>query len=474
MPRYIGLFALLLGLSCKKQLDVFPTTQEVDGNVIVDAKSAFSVLNGVYYRFADGGTDNNSVPSVLWVDPKEGYGSELSGLFTYPYGGSDLASYTYKAPSYEPQSMWSYGYKLVNAANGFLENVAPVASIPDSTKNEMVAEAKFLRAYANTYLLLNFGQYTDTTSGYGIILRSAFVTPTNIDLPRTNVGVVYDSILADLNSAIPNLPSVNTSAAYTNVWAAKLLEARLLINRGTASDLSQVVSLCGSIIQNGPFTLEPNVEDIFRTKGLSSNEVILGVQPFTSPMQTYKFQEYLYYNQYTLTDSAVSLFNNDPRRPWMYYMGNFTGYGFGYQGVITKYYPGDTTNPTPASITENSYAFRLTEAYLLEAEALAAQGGDLSQAKSLLITVLGHAGFTDFSAVNAVTSAEALREMVIWEEVKNFMGEDEQDWLAIRRLPFPVLQAWAPGIISQDLLIMPIPLTETNGNGNIQQNPGYN
>ena len=474
MKRIILLyFACGLLWSCKKQLDVYPTTQEVDGNIIVDAKSASSVLDGVYYTFAAAGFDNNNAPVTKWVDIKEGYPSELSGLFTYPYGGSDLASYTYKAPSNEPLSMWQYGYAIINAANGFLENIAPVTTIPDSTKQEMIAEAKFLRAYGNAYLLLNFGQYYDTTSQYGIILRTQFVTGTNIVLPRAGVGTVYDSILADINAAIPNLPGVNTNAASTNVWAAKLLEARLLINRGTAADYATVVSLTSDIIQHSPFSLEGNVEDIFRTKGLSSNEVILGIQPYTSPMQAYKFQEYLYYNQYVLADSAVSLFANDPRRSWTYYMGNFTNYGFGYQGVLTKYYPGDTTNPTATPITEYSYAFRLTEAYLLEAEALAIQGGDLTVAKTLLKTVMGHAGYTDFSSVDAETTPLGLQELIIREEMKNFIGEDGQDWLAARRLPFATLQAWAPGLISKDLLIMPIPQTEVQENGLVIQNPSY-
>ena len=58
----LSLPALML-MACKEQLNVFPTDKQVDGNVIVDAKSAATVLNGVYYRFANSGTDNNDVPA---------------------------------------------------------------------------------------------------------------------------------------------------------------------------------------------------------------------------------------------------------------------------------------------------------------------------------------------------------------------------------------------------------------------------
>jgi starch-binding outer membrane protein, SusD/RagB family len=471
---YMLLLPVICGglAACNKQLNVLPTTSEVDGNIIVDANSANTALNGVYYRFAASGADNNGIPSTLWADAKEAYPSELSGMFTGLYGGSALSLHAVVALSLEPMKMWSYGYNLVNAANGFLENIAPVKSIADSAKQEMIAEAKFLRAYANAYLLLYFGQYYDTTSAYGIILRSQFVSVSTLNLPRTPVGVVYDSILADLNNAIPFLPAMNLTKAGTNEWAAKLLEARVLMNRGAAGDYATVISLTNDIITNSPFTLEPNVQDIFRTKAISSNEVMLGVQPYTSPQQTYKFNDYLHLDEYVLTDSALSFFNGDPRRSWTYFL-YAAPYGLGNVGLFTKYYPGDTSNLSPSPIMEYSYAFRLTEAFLLEAEALVASGGSLSTARSLLETVLGHAGITDYSNVEAATTPAELQLLIIREEMKNFVGEDGQDWLALRRLPFATVQTMEPALKSIDELILPIPQSEIEANGLIKQNPSY-
>src|SRR3984957_18269857 len=72
------LLSLLVLGACKKELNVLPTTSEVDGNVIVDATSASTVLNGVYYRFADAGVDVNKVPSLLWTQVNEVLPSELA------------------------------------------------------------------------------------------------------------------------------------------------------------------------------------------------------------------------------------------------------------------------------------------------------------------------------------------------------------------------------------------------------------
>ncbi|MHA4806983.1 RagB/SusD family nutrient uptake outer membrane protein [Flavitalea flava] len=459
--------------ACKKQLNVFPTTQEVNGNVIVDVRSATTVLNGVYYQFAACGADYNSIPSTLWADVKEGYASELSGLFNYGYGGgSELTSHTYKAPSSEAQTMWTYGYNIVNAANGFLENIAPVKTIPDSIKREMIAEAKFLRAYADSYLLLHFGQYYDPTSPYGIILHNKFVTPHTTGLPRASVAEVYDSIIADINNAIPDLPNTNSTKAAANGWAAKLLMARVLINRGGAGDYARVIGLTRDIILQSPYSLEDSVKDIFLKEGLSSNEVIMGIQPFVSPMQSWKFFEYFTKRQYAPTKFMKSLFAGDPRKNWNYYIF-VSPYGLGNQAQFSKYFPGDTTNPMATPIMEYSYAFRLTEAYLLEAEALNASGADMATAKDLLKTVMGHAGYSDFSVVDALTDQADLQQLIIREEMKNFVGEDGQDWLAVRRLPFAALQAWMPSLLTKDLLIMPIPQVEIQSNGLIKQNPGF-
>jgi hypothetical protein len=66
-------------------------------------------------------------------------------------------------------------------------------------QQQMLAEAAFLRAFGNSELLLYYGQYNDPSSKYGIILRDTFVTPANINQPRSGVGDSYISILFRLN-----------------------------------------------------------------------------------------------------------------------------------------------------------------------------------------------------------------------------------------------------------------------------------
>jgi starch-binding outer membrane protein, SusD/RagB family len=468
--HYIAIL-FLSGLAfgaCNKQLNVLPTTQEVDGNIITDQKSAATALNGVYYQFACGGADPNGVPSTLWYEINEEFPGQLSGMLDYTEGGGGLDQHSYNAKTAGIDAIWNNAYAIVNAANGFLKNIAPVTTIESSAKAQMIAEAKFLRAYANSQLLLYYGQYSDTTSQYGIILRTEFVSQENIYLSRVPVAVTYDSILADLDNAIPDLPNLNTANYYANAWAAKLLEARLLINRGGTADYARVISLTQDVIANGPFSLDANLQNIFWTEGLASKEVIMGVEPYTT--QNAKWTSYIYRDDYDPSTLMQQLFNGDPRAAWC---EQTIVNPYGVHTAVTKYYPGPIASILFTAVTENGYAFRLTEAYLLQAEAIVASNGSLADAKTLLTTVLTNAGVTDFTAVNSANTPAALQLQIIEEEMRNFVSEAGQDWFALRRLPFATIQSLEPTITMPSLLILPIPYSETSENSNAQQNPDY-
>jgi hypothetical protein len=454
--------------SCKKELNVYPTTSEVDGNVIIDTKSAADVLNGVYYRFANVGPDYNNVPSVQWTIVNEEIPSELSGMLTSLYP-DDFINYNFNSQTSEVGVLWNYNYSLINAANEFLKNISPVSNIPTATKTEMVAEAKFLRAFGNSELLLYFGQYNDPSSKFGIILRDTFVNSSNLNLPRSTVSATYNSIFNDLNTAISGLPSQNTSLAYANSWCAKLLEAQILLNRGASGDYSKAIALTNDIIINGPFQLENSLQNLFWTAGYSSKEVMMSLPPL--PNETYKYTINQIYIEYAPTDTLISLLNNDPRNQWIY--KNINSPYYGTISEFTKYYSGDPVNVMQTPLSETSYAFRLTEAYLVEAEAICLSGQDIAPAKVLLKTVEGKSGITDFSTIDAATTPSQLQFLIVKENLKNFVGENGQDYFALRRLPFATLKTIQPLIKSSSQLILPIPFSETSANSQVVQNPGY-
>jgi hypothetical protein len=138
---------------------------------------------------------------------------------------------------------------------------------------------------------------------------------------------------------------------------------------------------------------------------------------------------------------------------------------------FTKYIPYESK---PSQRSETSYAFRLSEVYLLTAEATIRSGGNLSTAKTLIDTVMSHAGVTDFSAVDNANTADELLLQNFYEIERNLSGEDGIEWMALLRLPFATVQQLKPTITNQIQYIFPIPLDEFQQNPLIgDQNPGY-
>ena len=313
----LSFLGIISQMSCDDQLNALPTQSKVVGNVIVDQKSAEVALNGVYYRFAQGGDDRNT-PSILWGYAQEITPAYLSGYITRTYGGSYDENAEVSSADYGVSGMWSYHYTLINAANGVITQMEPLPAsmFTNERKAEIIAEAKLMRAFGHYNLLRYFTQFYDTKSEFGALLRDEFITPDNIAKQRSNVAATYALILEDLEEAIKNTPLENKNI-YGNRWIAKALKSRVLIMRGETTDYEEVISLTSDIIEHGPYELEEHVRDIFQEKGLTSKEVMLGIQPLAN--QVKRHDTYLYNNstEYKATPLFLELLKDDPREEWI-------------------------------------------------------------------------------------------------------------------------------------------------------------
>jgi hypothetical protein len=398
-----------------------------------------------------------------------------AGYIAYGAGSYSEEVDNFALTTYTDQ--WGRYYSLINTANGVIAGVNNLAdnNFVGSRKSQIIAEARFLRAYASFKLLSLFGQWFDINSKYGIVTVDQFNTLTNINKPRSSVKDSYAFIVNDLDYAIANgaATAVNTNI-YANRWTAMALKMRVLLSRGQTDDYQQSVNLGNAIITGSPYKLENKLQDIFYTRGLQSQEVMLGVQPQAN-------QELLINNENTslnfglarpprpfqATAALKNLYAGDPRQSWV--VGN-TVTGNKTFFFIKYVQPAQV----PTQLSEVAYAFRLTEVYLMLAEATVRSGGDASTAKSLLKTVLSKAGVTDFGAVDAAATTDALLIQLYYEYARNLVGEDGSEWLALLRLPFNTVKTIRPTITSQIQYILPIPHSEIVNNPNFgDQNPGY-
>jgi hypothetical protein len=461
---FLSILTILTQIGCKKQLDALPKDALVEGNTIVDQQTATTALRGVYYRFAFA-TD----VATNWL-PNELNGNILAGLMAD--GRNTTNDETNKLGSTSMNSEWGREYTLINAANGVLSGVSKLGDdkFADGRKQQMLAEAAFLRAYAHFKLLSWFGQWYDVNSKYGVILRKDFITSTNYPQARDNVKNSYDFILQDVDQAINNAAATSQNV-YVNKWSAMALKMRVLLQRGQGDDYTQCAALGAKIISEGPYVLESNPKDIFYTKGLLSNEVMLAVQPQANQGSYYYNTSGNYLSTrssyYVATDNVKNMLNNDPRQSWM--IGPKGKYNKGWYFI--KYVQ---ASQTTTQLSEVAYAIRLSEVYLMQAEAILRAGGDIAVAKTLIKTVMAKAGITDFSVIDNTTDTQELLKQTYYEYVKNFVGEDGTPYWALLRFPLETVTQLRPTITSKDQYILPIPHDEFVNNPLIgDQNPSY-
>ncbi|HEY0176544.1 MAG TPA: RagB/SusD family nutrient uptake outer membrane protein, partial [Pedobacter sp.] len=272
-----------------------------------------------------------------------------------------------------------------------------------------------------------------------------------------------------LDYAIDNAAGTS-SIVNVNKWSAMALKMRVLLNRGQNDDYVQCAVLGNMIINSSPYALEATTRDIFYTKGLTSKEVMLGITPQANQGEYYynTTGNYVKRSAYYVATAALNdLLAADPRKSWV--IGDAGYYKKGFYFI--KY---NQPALTTTQLSEVAYAIRLSEVYLMTAEATVRSGGSTATAKTLLKMVMKNAGVTNFTAVDAASAANDVLLQLYYEYVRSFIGEDDQYYFALLRFPLAMVTTLRPTIKSTEQYIYPVPHSEFTSNPLIgDQNPGY-
>ena len=142
---------------------------------------------------------------------------------------------------------WSTAFQDINTLNGVLE-YGQTVDLPDATRRQYLAQAKFLRGFWYFYLVQTFGD---------VPLNTTFITVPSQAASRQPVAQVYEQIIKDLTEAaadLPNTPTAPFLGKAATKPTAQLLLAKAYLTRGwlnnTASDFTQAATICSDIIAN--------------------------------------------------------------------------------------------------------------------------------------------------------------------------------------------------------------------------------
>lgn len=174
------------------------------------------------------------------------------------------------------QNHWQYLYELVHRSNTVIRNVSAM-NIDQNTINQIVGEAKFLRAMAYFRMLNCWGgvPYYDETC----IIEEEFATVTS---PRSSAEEIRQHVIDDLTDAIAKLPVNWESSDYGRVTkgAAYALRGKVyLFNKEWSKAIADFEEIVYNKSNNYGYALHSNYENLFRLyNGARSNEMIFAIQ----------------------------------------------------------------------------------------------------------------------------------------------------------------------------------------------------
>lgn len=225
----------LLNYGCKKILEERPQANIVP-SFFNSPAGVLGGITGVYNDIRSAwGTEGFSAEMVAGTDEHLA-GASASGIQLYTYNGLNSTNFG---------AAWNIAYQDINTLNGVLQ-YGQTIDLPDATRRQYLAQAKFLRAFWYFYLVQTWGD---------VPLHLTFITvPTQAD-SRQPVAQVYEQILKDFTEAAADLPNTPTAPflgkAATKPVALYLL-AKAYLTRGwltnNQTDFATAYTICADSI----------------------------------------------------------------------------------------------------------------------------------------------------------------------------------------------------------------------------------
>lgn len=389
------------------------------------------------------------------------------------------------------RDIWNWMFAGVNRANYILE-------FKDKTdfegKNQVIAEARFLRAYYHFELVKWFG---------GIPMKedARFKIGDEKSIPRSSVQDVYASIEADLIFASENLAATPAQKGRATKGAAIALLGKAYLYQ---DKFTQAASTFDKIITNSPYSLVADYNSMFEEEGENGSESVFEVQytdkegagfgclqcsegnvaiGFSGPRN---YSGDLFTSGFSFnvpTQEVVNAFEVGDNREavaildieaWAAATGATYGEGYEHTGFFNrKYIPrkrstdaqGDLNLTNPG----NYRAIRYADVLLMAAEAYNRSGLDDNKARVYLNEVRRRAFGDNNHDISA--SGAALTDFIWAERRVELVGEGHRFFDLVRT---GKAAQEIDGFIAGKNELFPIPIEEIQfANGNWAQNPGY-
>lgn len=363
------------------------------------------------------------------------------------------------------REFWAEIYECINMANAVINSAFEPTDAVRAQLNQLRGEAYAARALGYFDLVRIFGQHYTFTSdashpGVPIVLDFDVTSkPT-----RNTVAEVYAQVISDFNEAISLMTIDPPNAGRLSKEAAQALLARVYLYK---EDYANAEAMASAVINSGKYSLVSTAD--YPTQfldGLSSEAIFEMIYSGAdNPGSDHLGGMYRVsgYGDYLPSQTLFDLMDdNDIRKTMFKEDVNLSG---AYGNLRVDKYPSTGS----ATGTDNLPVIRLSEVYLIRAEARANTGnpgGALDDVNLLRARAL--APLATGADIHAEIAIERRIELCfeghrIFDITRKKASLTRDDCTStVCAVPYP-----------SDLFVLPIPFEETDVNPNITQNPGY-
>lgn len=258
---YAGLLTFGVTLSCnEKDLNKINPNGVTFDTYFNNAAELTAGVNGVYAL-----TQGTNLGAREWFFTHDLRGDEMAtggGQLEAPrnqllVGVNDQANTVSNA-------VWQGWYRVIHRANVVIEKGATLTNIDAALRDRLIAEAKFLRAWAYYELGTLWG---------GVPVYTSFVKSTSGSVARSSQSDVYKVAIDDLTAAQGVLPVSYTgnNIGRATKGAAQTLLARVYLQQGNYAAAKTELE---KVVNSGTYALVDNYLDLTNEEGEFNKESI--------------------------------------------------------------------------------------------------------------------------------------------------------------------------------------------------------
>ena len=477
--RIILVSTLFMLLSaCNGDLDIINNSAVSSNSMWQEEGDATAAMYGLYNKFRSSFSEGY----MYWGEYRTGlWGDGLTGQT------SRDQVYQNQIPTNHTFADWTNLYTTINNANLILKHAQNIHFKTEESKNEVLANAYFVRAFCYYWIGRIWGDAPLLLDGFESDNQEGlFPTRNPADAIFKQVGEDADKALTliskNINKNIASKASISMLKADYDLWMYK-------VRKGGDSYLRDAADKINYILSNSSYALESNYADVFNDN--SGKEIIFEWSYIQDEFTSGSTNDYLVPSQYVSNEYINNPIQTGSHQQWCFYTQEYKTFLTSIptdqrikESFETFYdssknqtfqwinkFKGHWVNNTRV-FDSDVIVYRYADAILMDAEIKLAEN-NITGAIEALNKIAKRAYGQDNYYATTISAAE-VKDAIITERKKEFCAEGKLWWDFIRLGVAFSENSYLKGRENEkNVLLWPISQNSINKNPTLKQTIGY-